>query len=53
METAQRFNEGNKDIRYSRDLDIEGDSASEFAKPRTNRELLANALLDTVQKPTK
>ncbi len=53
METAQRFNEENEDIRYSRDLDIEGDSASEFAKPRTNRELLANALLDTVQKNNK
>lgn len=49
METSQRFNEGNEDIRYSRDLDIEGDSASEFAKPLTNRELLANALLDTVK----
>ena len=52
METAQRFNEGNKDIRYSHDLDIEGDSAVE-TKPRTNRELLANALLDTVQKNNK
>lgn len=52
MEAAQRFNEGNKDIRYSHDLDIEGDSAVE-TKPLSNRELLANALLDTVQKPTK
>lgn len=45
---SQRFNEGNEDIRYSRDLDIEGDSAVE-TKPLSNRELLANALLDTVQ----
>jgi hypothetical protein len=49
---SQRFNAENEDIRYSRDLDIEGDSAVE-TKPLSNRELLANALLDTVQKPTK
>lgn len=45
---SQRFNAENEDIRYSRDLDIEGDSAVE-TKPLSNRELLANALLDTVQ----
>jgi hypothetical protein len=40
------------DAQFSRDLSIEGDSAVE-TKPLSNRELLANALLDTVQKPTK
>lgn len=45
---SQRFNPENNDIRYSRDLETEGDVAIE-ATPVSNRSLLANALLDTVQ----